>query len=61
MLPPDGLWTTDSAVVRYNATDKASQSVFWENELLSTEKLLEEIEENVRIRRKAISKGVAHF
>ena len=43
MLPPDGLWTTDSAVVRYNATDKASQSVFWENELLSTEKLLEEI------------------
>jgi nucleotide-binding universal stress UspA family protein len=43
MLPPDGLWTYDSAIARYNAADRAAQSKFWENELKSTENLLEDI------------------
>ena len=43
MLPPDGLWTYDSAVQRYNSADGAAKSKFWENELKSTEHMLEKI------------------
>ena len=45
MLPPDGLWTYDSAIARYNAADRAAQSKFWENELKSTENMLQDIVE----------------
>ena len=40
MLPPDGLWTYDSAVQRFNSADGAAKSKFWENELKSTEHML---------------------
>jgi nucleotide-binding universal stress UspA family protein len=43
MLPPDGLWTLDAAIARYNSADRAAQSKFWENELKATELLLEDI------------------
>ena len=43
MLPLDGLWTYDSAIARYNAADRAAQSKFWDNELKSTENMLQNI------------------